>query len=178
MTQLARLPLVFALTVMLPAIVGVQPAVQLTGVRIDNAFRLVGSNSSGLVVSVKTNDLQGHRTSDDFALVLFDADGRRSGTMACLAVRFLDGGDPKPPWALLDDPAGTLAGSYHALVDSKAAVIEKARKKTLETAGRYELVYLVTTTQKRAALAFSDDVVHHPGDLDRRLIGSFSVPWQ
>jgi hypothetical protein len=162
---------------MLPAIIGAQKAVELIGVRIDSAFRLVGSNSSGLVVSVKIDELQGHRTSDDFALILFDADGRRSGTMACLAVRFLDGGDPKPPWVLLDDPAGTLARSYRALVDSKAAVIEKVRQKTLETAGRYELVYLVATTQKRAALAYGDDVIHRPVDLDRRLIGSFNVPW-
>ena len=157
MILVRRLSLVFALTVMLPSAARAQPAPRLTGVRIDNAFRPVGSNGTGLVVSVRTSDRQVDRTSDDFALIVFDVDGQRSGSAACIAVRFLDGGNPKPPWILLDGPTGT-------------------RKKALQAAGRYELVYLIPTTQKRAALAFGKDVVRQPANMVRRLIGSFDVP--
>ena len=174
------LPIIVALNVFGLAPVAAQPAVQLTGVRLDNAFQLVGSNASGLVVSITLKGPQSRRTSDDFALVLFDA-GRRSGSNTCLAMRFLDGADSKPPWLLLDDSTGTLARGYRTLVDSHAAVIEHARKKTMEMAGRYELVYLVSTNNDRAALAYGNDVAHRlASDLDRegRLVASFKVPWQ
>src|ERR1044072_6095125 len=105
-----------------------QQQVQVTGVRLDTAFRLVGSNSSGFVVSVKVSELKPGATSNDFALVNFDDKAHRTGETACLAMRFLDGADPKPPWILLDDPAGTLARSYRALIESHAAVAEKTRR--------------------------------------------------
>jgi hypothetical protein len=172
-----RLPFVLAITLTVPAPILAQQAPQLTGVRLENAFRLLGSNSSGLVVSVKLDERQSRRTSDDLALVLFDSSGRRLGTMACLALRFLDGVDSKPAWTLLDDASGTLARQYRALIDSHVAVIAHARKASLQDAGRYEFVYVVGSNQKQAALAYGEDVVHRPVDLEQRLIGSFKVPW-
>ncbi|HEY1305716.1 MAG TPA: hypothetical protein VGF24_19310 [Vicinamibacterales bacterium] len=160
------------------ALVTAQPAVQLTGVRLDNRFVLVGMDASGLVVSITLKGPQSRRTSDDFALVPFEASGRPSGSMTCLAMRFLDGANSQPPWILLDS-TGTVARNYRTLVESHAAVIEHARAKTMEMAGRYELVYVVGTTTNQAALAYGDDLAHRIGsDAARRLVASFRVPRQ
>jgi hypothetical protein len=172
-TDLATATLLVALAALHSA---AQPQVQVTGVRLDDAFRLVGSNSSGLVVSVTIGEPKPRATSNDFALVNFDDNGRRAGESACLAMRFLDGADPKPPWSLLDDSTGTLERSYRSLTQSHTAVAEKTRRKNLETAGRYEFVYLVGTSVKRAALVHDDDAVHRP-DPKRVPVASFNVPW-
>jgi hypothetical protein len=174
--SLAQLPVIVAVTLILPVPVAVQQAAQLTGVRLDHTFRLGGSDSSGLVVSVQINDQQSHRTSDDVALVLFDSNGRRSGTVSCLALRFLGSPDSKTPWILLDDSSATLARSYRALVDSHAAIVEKSRKASIQASGRYEFVFLVGTKVKHAAIAYGEDVIHRPGE-PASLIGSFEVPW-
>jgi len=168
-------PLIVALT-LIQAYVVAQSAVQLLSVRADSAFHQVGSNGSGLVVSVQLDE-QMRRTSDNVALIIFDGDGRVTGSAACLAVRFLGGVDPTPPWMLLDDGAGTLARTYSALVNSHAAVVIKSRNTIIQKAGRYEFVYLVATTNKKAALAYGDDVVHRPARSAQPLIGTFTIPW-
>ena len=161
------------MTLALPA--ALQEA-QTTGVRLDDAFHLPGSDTAGLVVSVKLNGLKPHASSNDFALVNIDGKGHRTGESACLAMRFLDGADPTPPWMLLNDPIGTLTRSYRALLDSHAAVAENVRSINLEKAGRYEFVFLVGTSVRRAALVHDDDVVHRP-DPKRVPVASFDVPW-
>jgi|SRR6185295_4999267 len=168
--------LTLAMTLALSGCAAAQEAPRLTGVRIETAFVLPGANAGGVVVSVRIDKPNGHATSDDFVLVLFDGNGRRDGSLACIATRFLDGDDARPPWILLDGPAGTLARSYRTLVASNAAVVGKTRK-ALERPGRYEFVYWVGSTYKKAALAFGDDLVHRPLDVERGLIGSFTVPW-
>jgi hypothetical protein len=172
------LPVISAVALIVAASVAAQAAAQLTGVRLDSAFRLTGSDTSGLVVSVTISDQQRRRTSDDFALVLFESDGRRSGSEACLAYRVPGGSDPKTPWILLDGPSSTLSRSYRALIDAHTAIVEKSRKASIAASGRYEFVFLVGSKVKRAALAFGEDMVHRPRDLDSHLIGSFDVPWR
>ena len=174
----ARLPIIIALNVFSLGPVAAQPSVQFTGVRLDNSFVPVGTNASGLVVSITLKGPQSGRTSNDFALVPFEADGRPSGSMTCLAMRFLDGANSKPPWILLISTV-TLERNYRTLVESHAAVIEHARVKTMEMAGRYEFVYLVSTTTNQAALAYGNDLAHRIGaDAAHLLVASFKVPKQ
>jgi hypothetical protein len=95
--------LALALIVIAGWSVDAQKALDVAGVRLDEAFRLAGSNSMGLVVSVTVNDLKPHTTTDNFHVRLFDEAGRPSGDLACLAMRPLaDGDGPKSPWILLD----------------------------------------------------------------------------
>ncbi len=169
--------LLLALTPIGGARVVAQPAAQVMGVRLDDAFRLVGSDSSGLVISVTLAAQQTHRTSDDFALVVFDKTGQRTGSKACLAAKFLGGSNPKVPWTLLDDGVGTLARGYRAMIDAHTAIVHKGRRIAIVTAGRYELVYLVSTTETQGALAYGSDVVHQPARLAEPLLTSFKIPW-
>jgi len=154
--------------------VDAQQAIAVAGVRLDEAFRLTGSNSMGLVVSVTVNELKSHTTSDNFLLRLFDDTGRPAGDIGCLALRRLpDGGGPKPPWILLDSPAGSLERQYAALLASKAAISQKSRPLAVEHAGRYEFVFLIGPTAKQGALLFGEN---RP-DVARLPVGSFKVPW-
>jgi len=165
-----------ALGVTVSCSIASQPRVRATGVHLDDAFQLVGSDSSGLVISVTINALAPKMTTDDFAAVAYDDKARRTGEVATLALRFLDGADPKPPWVLLDGPQGTLSRSYRALIDSHAAVVETTRKKSIEKVGRYEFVYLVGQSVRQAALVYDQDVVHRP-DPNRVPVAKFTVPW-
>ena len=69
--------LALALMVVAGGFVDAQKAIDVAGVRLDEAFRLAGSNSTGLVVSVTVNDLKPHTTSDNFLVRLFDEKGGR-----------------------------------------------------------------------------------------------------
>jgi hypothetical protein len=153
-----------------------QAAPQVTGVRVEHAFDLPGANASGVVVSVTIDTLKDHATTDDFVLVLLNGDGRSTGSVACLAMRVLDSAAPNPRWILLDDPAGTLARAHRRMVEAATAVVAPTRKKALERPGRYEFVYWVGSTFTRGALAYGDDLVHHPLDVERGRIGTFEVP--
>jgi hypothetical protein len=150
-----------------------QPAMHVTGERLEPAFAMPGSDAIGLVVSVTIDQLKGPASTGDFTLFVFDGRGARSGQVRCLAMRFFDGGDPKQPWMLLDTPAGTLARSFRALVDSGAAIVKTERTQPLDRTGRYELAYLIGPAVKQAALTYGDD---HP-DPTRPLIAKFDVPW-
>jgi hypothetical protein len=167
----------FALAASVPATTqqAATQSVHVTGIRREEAFRLPGSNGVGLVVSVRVDQVTPQTSSDDFVLVLLDSEPRRTGQAACLAVRVLDGSDPKR-WVLLDGPTGTLARSYRPLIDSNAAIVHTGRKLAFEKPGRYELVYLVGTDQEQAALAYVLDAVHRPVDAKRSLIETFKVP--
>jgi hypothetical protein len=127
-----------------------QPALHVTGERLDPAFAMPGSDAIGLVVSVSIDQLKGPVTTGDLALYLFDGRGVRTGQLRCIAMRFLDAGDRKHPWVLLDT-AGTLARSYKPLVDSGTAVVEAKRTRPLDRTGRYELAYLIGRALKQAA---------------------------
>src|SRR5689334_11827258 len=81
--------LAVVLTELTGGFVHAQKVVDVAGVRLDEAFRLVGSNSTGLVVSVTVKDPPPHTTSGNFIVRLFDDAGRPSGELACLAMRFL-----------------------------------------------------------------------------------------
>jgi hypothetical protein len=167
----ARLAL--TLTVLAGWSVHAQKAIEVAGVRLDDAFRLAGSNSAGLVVSVTVNDLKPHTTTDNFLVRLFDDAGRPSGDLACLAMRSLqDAGGPAPPWLLLDSAEGTLQRSYAALLASKAATIQKSRRRPIEKAGRYEFVFLIGPNAKQGALLFGAD----GPDVARLPVGSFKIP--
>ena len=153
---------------------GAQQPIAVAGVRLDEAFRLTGSNSMGLVVSVTVNELKPHTTSDNFLVRLFDPAGRPAGDISCLAMRQLpDGGGPNPPWILLDSPTGSLERSYAALLASKAAIVQKGRTHAVDRTGRYEFVFLIGPTAKQAALLFGEN---RP-DVARLPVGSFKVPW-
>jgi hypothetical protein len=175
--RLSFAPQLFAIALALsPAVVAQRSAtssVHVTGVRLDEAFRLPGANAIGLVVSVRIDALEPNMSSDDFVLALLGPG--RPGHNACLALRFLDGSDPSH-WVLLDDPSGSLARSYHSLVDAKKAVVNRGRKMPFAKAGRYELVYFISTDLKEAALAYTPDAVHRPDDAKRHLVETFKVP--
>ena len=163
--------LVFALTTL--CLHAAQPALQVTAERLEPAFAMPGSDAIGLIVSVTIDQLKGAATTGDFTLFVFDGRGARTGQLRCLALRFLDAGDRKQPWMLLDSPAGALARSYKALVDSGAAIVKTERTEPLDRTGRYELAYLIGRAVKQAALTYGDD---HP-DPARPLIARFDVPW-
>ena len=150
-----------------------QPALHVTGERLEPAFAMPGSDAIGLVVSVTIDQLKGPATTGDFTLFLFDGRGARTGQLRCLAMRFLDGSDRKQPWVLLATPAGTLARSYKALVDSGAAIVGNERSRPLDRTGRYELAYLIGRAVKQAALTYGAD----SPDPARPLIEKFDVPW-
>jgi hypothetical protein len=150
-----------------------QPALRVTGERLEPAFAMPGSDAVGLVVSVTIDQLKGPATTGDFTLFVFDGRGARTGQVRCLAMRLLDAGDRTPPWVLLSTPGGTLARSYKALVDSGAAIVGTDRSRPVDRTGRYELAYLIGRAVKQAALTYGDD---HP-DPTRPLIAKFDVPW-
>jgi hypothetical protein len=124
-----------------------QPAMQLTGVRLDDAFKMPGSDAAGLVFSVMVRTLAKPTTTGDFTLVVYDEQGRPSGEISCYAMRFLDNGDAQPPW---------IRG-----------------KSALAKAGRYELEYVIGPKVKRGALLYGEN---RP-DVARVPIGPFTVPW-
>jgi hypothetical protein len=161
-----------ALMVVAGGFVDAQKAIDVAGIRLDEAFRLAGSNSTGLVVSVTVNDLKPHTTSDNFLVRLFDEKGRPSGDLACLAIRSLPDAGPMSPWLLLDSAEGTLQRSYAGLLASKAATIQKSRRSPIDKAGRYEFVFLIGPTAKQGALLFGEN---RP-DVARLPVGSFKIP--
>jgi hypothetical protein len=145
---------VLALAMMLTSCCAVQaqPSVAVIAVRLDNDFRLTGSDSSGLIVSVSITELKPHTTSDDFRVRLFDDKGQPSGVLTCFAMKSLDAADPRPRWMLLDGPTGTLGRAYAALLQSNAAILHKGRTRIIDKAGRYEFVYLIGPNVREAAL--------------------------
>ncbi len=168
---LAVLPFVATASGQPPSTSSPQTSIQLTGVRLDQEFRLPGSNASGLVAAVTIDRLPRPSTTGDFTVFITDDQGKRAGEVSCLAMRFLDGASPKR-WVLLDSSAGSLARSYRAMIDSGAAVVETTRNKPVET-GHYEFVYLVGTSVRRGTLTYGDD----RRESARLAIGSFDVPW-
>jgi hypothetical protein len=148
-----------------------QTSIQLTGVRMDEALRPLGANGGGLVASVTVSRLARPSTTGDFTVFITDDQGKRAGEVSCLAMRFLDGANPKQ-WVLLESSPGSMARSYKAMIDSGAAVVEATRNKPVEK-GRYELVYVVGTSAKRGALTYGED----RRESARLAIGSFDIPW-
>lgn len=127
--------------------VAAQPAMELSGVRLDNEFRMPGSNASGLVFTVTIHALARPTTTDDFIVVIYDDQGRPAGEISCYGMRFLDGGNAHPAW-----------------VRGKTALVKT---------GRYELEYVIGPTVKRGALLYGEK---RP-DVARMPIGPFKVPW-
>src|SRR5580765_6537546 len=89
-----------------------QPVADVTGVRLDDGFRLVGSDSSGLIATIRITAIAPGMTAGNFIARVFDDKGKPAGEMAPLAMRALAGADRR--WVLLDSSAGTLQKSYAA----------------------------------------------------------------
>ncbi len=153
---------------------GTSKNLHVTGVRLDNAFRLVGSDSSGLVLTVRIDQLLRPTSTGDFTLVIFNDQGRPSGEVSCLATRVVSGADSKPqPRTLLDDSAGTLSRSYRAQTDTGTAIVEKSRRKSIDKPAVYEFVFLIGPSVKQGVLSYGEN---RP-DVGRLPVGSFKVPW-
>lgn len=169
--RLASAATAAAVILSLPPVIAAPETMRVTGVRLDDRFRLTGSNSTGLVVSIGVDELKPRMASRDFTLRIFDDRGRSSGEVACLAMKLVGGSDSR--WILLDEPTGTLRRSYRALIDSGAAVVENQRSKAIERVGQYEFVYLIGPTVKQGALTYSVFGQNQAGVP----VGSFKVPW-
>jgi hypothetical protein len=83
------------------------PVAGLAGVRLDEGFRLVGSNSSGLIATIDITAATPGMTAGNFIARIFDDAGRPAGEMWPLAMKAFDG--PERRWVLLETSAGTLS---------------------------------------------------------------------
>lgn len=155
---------------------GTNQAMRATDVRLDDTFKLQGSDSSGLVLTVRIDQLPRTISTADFSLIIFDDRGKPSGESSCLAIRAAGPAGTKPkPWTLLDDPAGTLSRSYRAQVGAGTAIVEKNRGKTIDAAGVYEFAFLIGPTVKQGALSYGENSANS-ANVARLPIGSFRVP--
>ena len=144
---------------------------ELTGVRVDNAFRLPGSDSSGLIVSVSINELKTGMTSHDFEVATDGDGGKPLGTTACLGMRRLGESDER--WVLLGEANSiALETSYRALIESKAAVVVHTRRKPIDQTGQYEFLFLIGPNDRQGRLLYGGvrpDAAHPP-------VASFQIP--
>jgi len=160
------------LTAIVCATAASQPTMAVAAYRLDDTFRLPGTNATGFVVSVRINAPGPGMTADDFILRLFDDSGRPLGENTTLAIRQHDNDAMKQPWVLLDS-RGLLERSYAPLIASKAAVAEQGRKRPIDRPGLYELVYFIGPTVRQASLFVGPD---RP-NVARVPIGAFKIPW-
>jgi hypothetical protein len=149
-----------------------QPVARVAGVRLDAAFHLVGSDSSGLIATIQITAIAPGMTAGNFIARIFDDKGKPVGEMAPLAMRALDGADQR--WLLLETQVGTLQKSYAAMLKANAAVLHKGKNLPIDRTGRYEFVYLVGPSVKQGAFVYLEDRPTAAG----LIIGPFNVPWK
>src|SRR5262245_29054509 len=124
--------------------VGTVDGMRLSNVRLDSsAFHMPGSDASGLVFTVNIERLARASSVKDFVLVIFNDQGRPAGEIACLKVRSVGGTGPA------------------------------AERKTIDTPGVYEFVFVIGPNVKQGVVSYGEN---RP-DVARRPIGSFKVPW-
>jgi len=126
-----------------------QPVADVAGVRLDDGFRLVGSDSSGLIATIRITAIAPGMTAGNFIARVFGDKGKPAGEMAPLAMRALEGADRR--WVLLESSAGTLQKSYAAMLKANAAVLHQGKNLPIVRTGSYEFVYLVGPGVKRGA---------------------------
>lgn len=155
------------------ALVAVQPSVAgLAGVRLDDGFRLVGSNSSGLIATIDITAVTPGMTAGNFIARIFDDNGKPAGEMWPFAVKSLAGPDRR--WVLLETSIGTLEKSYTAMIKANTAVLHKGRSLPIDRTGRYEFVYLIGPSVKQGAFAYQENKPTAAG----MIVGAFTVPWK
>jgi hypothetical protein len=154
------------------ALIAAPPVVGLAGVRLDDAFQLVGSNSSGLIATIDITAIAPDMTAGNFIARIFDDKGKPAGEMAPLAMKALDGPDRR--WVLLETSVGTLEKSYAAMLKANTAVLHKGRNVPIDKPGRYEFVYLVGPSVKQGAFAYQENKPTAAGII----VGPFKVPWK
>jgi hypothetical protein len=147
------------------------PVAGLAGVRLDEGFRLVGSNSSGLIATIDITAATPGMTAGNFIARIFDDAGRPAGEMWPLATKAFDG--PERRWVLLETSAGTLEKSYAAMLKANTAMLHKGRNLPIDKPGRYEFVYLVGPTVKQGAFAYQEN----KPTAAAIIVGPFKVPW-
>ncbi len=153
-------------------VVASPPVAGLAGFRLDDAFHLVGSDSSGLIATIDITTLAPGMTAGNFIARIFDDEGKPVGEMAPLAMKALDGSDKR--WVLLETSVGTLEKSYAAMIKANTAVLHKGRNVPIDKTGRYEFVYLVGPTVKQGAFAYQENTPTAAGII----VGPFKVPWK
>ena len=129
-----------------------QPVAGVVGVTLDDAFQLVGSNSSGLVATINITSLAPGMTAGNFVGRIFDDKGKPIGEMAPLAMKALDGADRR--WVLLETSVGSLQKSYAAMLKANLAVVHKGKNLPIDKTGRYEFVYLAGPTRSPKSSSF------------------------
>ena len=165
--------MVFNLIVWLvTALVAAPPVAGLAGVRLDDAFHLVGSDSSGLIATIDITAIAPGMTAGNFIARIFDDRGKPVGEMAPLAMKALHGSDNR--WVLLETSVGTLEKAYAAMIKANAAVLHKGKNVPIDKPGRYEFVYLIGPTVKQGAFAFQENRPAAAG----QIVGPFKVPWK
>ena len=149
-----------------------QPIAGVVGVTLDDAFQLVGSNSSGLIATINITSLAPGMTAGNFVARIFDEKGKPIGEIAPLAMKALDGADRR--WVLLETSGGTFQKSYAAMLKGNLAVVHKGKNLPIDKAGRYEFVYLVGPSVKQGAFIYLEDRPTAAG----LIVGPFKVPWK
>jgi hypothetical protein len=153
------------------ALVAAQPSVAgLAGVRLDDGFRLVGSDSSGLIATIDVTAVPPGMTAGNFIARIFNDAGKPAGEMWPFAVKSLEG--PEKRWVLLETSVGTLEKSYAAMIKANTAVLHKGRNLPIDWPGRYEFVYLIGPSVKRGAFAYQENKPTAAG----LIVGPFTVP--
>jgi hypothetical protein len=115
--------------------VGTVDGMRVTDVRLDDAFRQPGSDSSGLVVTVNVDRLAKPGSIKDFVLIIYNDQGLRAGEIVCRTVRSASG-----------------TGS-------------RTERKTVDAPGTYEFVFVVGPSVKQGALLYGEnrpDVARRP----------------
>jgi hypothetical protein len=149
-----------------------QPVAGVVGVTLDDAFQLVGSNSSGLVATINISSTVPGMIAGNFVARIFDDKGKPIGEIAPLAMKALDGADGR--WVLLETSGGTLQKSYAAMLKANLAVVHKGKNLPIDNRGRYEFVYLVGPSVKQGAFVYLEDRPTAAG----LIVGPFKVPWK
>jgi len=149
-----------------------QPVAGVVGVTLDDAFQLVGSNSSGLIARINITSLAPGMTAGNFVARIFDEKGKPTGEIAPLAMKALDGADGR--WVLLETSGGTLQESYAAMLKANQAVVHKGKNLPIDKTGQYEFVYLVGPSVKQGAFVYLEDRPTAAGLIG----GPFKVPWK
>src|SRR5262245_37120753 len=117
-----------------------QPVAGVVGVRLDDAFQLVGSNSSGLIATINITSLAPGMSAGNFVGRIFDGEGKPVGEMTPIAMRALGGDDRR--WMLLETSGGTLQKAYDAMLKANTAVLHRGKNLPIDKTGRYELAHL------------------------------------
>jgi hypothetical protein len=160
------------ISLMTALVAAAPPVAGVAGVRLDDAFQLVGSNSSGLIATINITAIAPGMIAGNFIARIFDDKGKLVGEIAPLAMKALDGSDRR--WVLLETSVGTLEKAYAAMLKANAAVLHKGRNLPIDKPGRYEFVYLVGPSVKQGAFAYQEDRPTAAG----MIVGPFKVPWK